>query len=175
MLIYDRYEDLFNYKGDDYIIVDCIFQQKNMKISYDGKKVSLFSDYDFYLMIKNDLENIFKIVNIFNIRIKHIYGRHNVLSEYYGITFSKSSEIIEGYLDLGSVHLNVSNLVNNLPNIDGLSIRCGSVKKLKQMINPPITLKYINIMCSPTLNNINNYLKYIVKVPVDCVVSCKIV
>lgn len=118
------------------------------------------------MTIKNDLENIFKIVNIFNICIEHTYGHHNLLPEYYGVTFSKSNELIEGYLDLGSTYLNVSNLVNNLPNIDGLSIGCGGVKKLIQMINPPATLKYINIMCSPTLKNINNYLKYIVKVPV---------
>ena len=168
MLIYDRYEDLFNYRGDNYKIVGCIFQHTNMQISYDGEKISLFSDYNFYLMIKDDLKKIFKIVNIFTIWIGNQSNR-------YGVTFSKSGELTEGYLSLGTINQDVSNLVNNLPELDVLSLACGDAMKLIQMINPPVTLKQINIMCSPTPNNVNDYLKYIVKVPADCIISCKAV
>lgn len=167
MLKFDTYEELFTYKSE-FInrIIDCVFIDKPLKISYNGKKISLFTDYEFYNQILQKITEILHITNKFSIFIEP-------LPNYYGITIEKREELIIGDVMISNSNNNKNFLLHNLPELNVLNISLGDGENLKYLTNPPPTLQEINIV-----HNINNYIKNIDdfkhlfnKIPFGCSVN----
>ena len=168
MLEFNTYEELFNYKTDHLdCFKDCIFRDKTLKISYNGKIISLFTDYEFYNQILQKLTEIFCITNKFSIYIEP-------LPNYYGITIEKREELIIGYVTMGNSN-NTHLLLHNLPELNVLNISLGDSDKLKYLINPPVSLQEINIIhrWKEINKTIGDFMHLFGKIPFGCSVNLK--
>jgi hypothetical protein len=177
MLVFNTYEELFNYKTDhlDWF-TDCIFKDKLLKISYNGLRVELFSDYDFYVQILQNLSEIFCITNKFTMCISSFPVTYGIRT-WYTIQIEKEDDLIIGTINLGNASDDVHLLLNNLPELDVLNVHWVDSDKLKYLTNPPVSLQEINIIyrCKEIKKTIDDFVHIFTKIPFGCSVKLKYV
>lgn len=175
MLKFNTYEELFNYKTDRLdCFKDCIFRDKTLKISYNGKRISLYSDYDFYVQILQKITEIFCVTNKFSMCIRslpEIYG----IRTWYSIQIEKRDDLIIGTVSLGNAANDVDLLLNNLPELNILNVHLKDSDKLKYLMNPPVSLQEINIIhrWKEINKTIDDFMHLFDKKPFGCSINLK--
>ena len=177
MLEFNTYEELFNYKTDhlDYF-TPCIFRDKTLEISYNGTRVSLYIDYDFYVQILQKLTEILCITNKFSMCIRSLPKTFRIRT-WYSIEIEKKDNLIIGTVSLGNSSDDVHLLLNNLPELDVLNVHLADSDKFKYLTNPPVSLQEINIIYRWTEINktIGDFMHLFGKIPFGCSVNLKYV
>jgi hypothetical protein len=175
MLEFNTYEELFNYKTDHLdCFTDCIFRDKTLKISYNGTRVSLYSDYDFYVQILQKITEIFCVTNKFSIYTRSLPETYGIRT-WYSIQIEKRDNLIIGTVSIGNAANDVDLLLNNLPELNILNVHLEDSDKLKYLTNPPVSLQEINIIhrWKEINKTIGDFMHLFGKIPFGCSINLK--